>query len=134
MKKTTLFVCMMLFGSMAMAQTPATLKNISWITNRGNIMRSMNGSFTLRWQDDGNLVLYKGGNNPIWASQTQGRGAAFRIQDDGNLVIYDAANSPIWASNTNNKSVSYVVLQDDGNLVLYTINNQPVWATNTGGR
>lgn len=134
MKKTTLFLFMMFFGGIAMAQTPATLRGRTWTTGKGYIMRSMNGVFKLKWQDDGNLVLYKNGSTPIWASQTQGTGAKFTFQDDGNLVIYDSANSPIWASNTNNKSVSYVVLQDDGNLVLYTVNNQAVWATNTGGR
>lgn len=134
MKKTVLFLSFMMFGVFATAQTPATLKNHWWTTSKGTIMRSMNGVFTLKWQDDGNLALYKNGNNLIWSSQTQGKNAAkFHIQDDGNLVIYNSSNQPIWASNTNNQNVSYIVLQDDGNLVLYTIKNQPIWATNTGG-
>ncbi|WP_234111702.1 bulb-type lectin domain-containing protein [Chryseobacterium sp. R2A-55] len=134
MKKTVLFLSIMVFGAfVAVAQTPAVSKSVSWKPG-GTIMRSMNGVFTLRFQNDGNLVLYKNGNNPIWASQTHGNASKkFRFQDDGNLVIYDAADSAIWASNTNGKNGSYMVLQDDGNLVIYTINNQPVWATNTGG-
>lgn len=134
MKKAVLFLSFMVFGAFsAVAQTPAVSKIVSWNPG-GTIMRSMNGIFTLRFQNDGNLVLYKNGNNPIWASQTHGKTSKkFRFQDDGNLVIYNAADSAIWSSNTHGKNGSYMVLQDDGNLVIYTINNQPIWATNTGG-
>jgi hypothetical protein len=52
-------------------------------------------------QGDGNLVLYA--PNPtraIWASGSNGRGAADLVmQNDGNLVMY-AGSQPTWASGT----------------------------------
>lgn len=136
MKKTIVLIGFMICSSFATAQTPACLRGASWSFQQsgGVILRSMNGVFKLKEQGDGNLVLYKNGNTPIWASQTQGKNSSkVRFQDDGNLVIYDSSDRPIWASNSNNKGGSYLVLQDDGNLVIYTVNNQPIWATNTGG-
>jgi len=52
-------------------------------------------------QGDGNLVLYA--PNPtraIWASGSNGRGAAYlQMQNDGNLVLYSAGHAT-WASGT----------------------------------
>ncbi len=132
MKKAVLLLGFMICGSFAMAQSPASYRGTSF-NPTGNVFRSENGVYTLKFQDDGNLVLYKNGNNPIWASQTDGKSSKkLRFQDDGNFVIYDSADNPIWSSNTNNKNGSYITLQNDGNLVIYTYNNQPIWATNTG--
>lgn len=53
---------------------------------------------TLRYQEDGNLVLYDG-RGPRWASDTHGRTAGYvEMQGDGFLCIYDGAGAPIWRS------------------------------------
>lgn len=53
-------------------------------------------------QDDGNLVIYDGRNNPVWASGTNGNPGAYgKMQDDGNFVIYDSGDNPLWATGTN---------------------------------
>ncbi len=133
MKKAVLLLVFMICGGFAMAQAPSSYNGV-WM--EGTTLRSPNGRFTLTYQDDGNLVIYKNGNQPIWASNTTGRNAARRLmfQEDGNLVIYDKNQKPIWASNSENKGGKYIVMQDDGNLVIYTMNNHAIWATNTSGR
>lgn len=50
-------------------------------------------------QNDGNLVIYRLGDNAVlWSPYTQGNPGAFlRLQDDGNLVIYTADGSrALW--------------------------------------
>lgn len=133
MKKSILLLGFMILGSFATAQSSATYRGISW-NPTGNIFRSENGVYTLKFQEDGNLVLYKNGNNPIWASQTYGKASKkLRFQDDANFVMYDANDNVLWTSNTNNKNGSYITLQNDGNLVIYTYQNKAIWATDTGG-
>lgn len=137
MKKIFFLFGFALFSSAAMAQSPATLRGIDWTlsgTKNTNVLRSENGKYMLVFQQDGNLVLYKNGNNPIWATMTNERPSKkLSWQRDGNFVIYDVNNNPIWATNSHNKDAGYITLQNDGNLVIYTYNNQPVWASNTGG-
>ena len=92
---------------------------------------SPNGRYELRYQTDGNLVLYDEGF-PLWASETTGSTLGVVImQRDGNLVVYDGSNTPIWASGTSGRSGAFLAVQDDSNAVIY-LNREPVWATNTG--
>lgn len=65
---------------------------------------SGNVDSSITMQRDGNLVVYKPGGVPIWASQTGGVGKGpFRLvlQQDRNLVIYDGTGTPTWASKSN---------------------------------
>lgn len=57
------------------------------------------GGAVLRYQGDGNVVLY-GPSGPLWASGTSAAAGYFELQADGNAVAYDAAGTPYWASNT----------------------------------
>ena len=95
---------------------------------KGEQLTSNNRQYRLILQHDGNLVLYGGRKEPLWASNTLGRGVEkCLMQTDGNLVIYLYNDQPVWASNTHGKPGSFLLLQNDGNLVIY----QPVWASNT---
>ncbi len=96
---------------------------------------SNNRQYQLKYQNDGNLVIYRNRNHaPLWSSQTNGQAAGKCImQVDGNLVIYTPAGQPVWQSGTNsnaNKN-SKLVMQDDGNLVIYNPSGQPTWASGT---
>jgi hypothetical protein len=53
-------------------------------------------------QDDGNLVIYRGGDNwHVFATNTYVRQSRLILQDDGNLVIYpQGSNHALWATNT----------------------------------
>lgn len=53
----------------------------------------------LRYQGDGNLVLY-GRSGPLWASNTSAAPGYVEMQGDGNLVAYNAAGAPYWATDT----------------------------------
>lgn len=92
---------------------------------------SGNGQYVLVMQDDGNLVLYKDGNQPLWSTRTAGTDCRTAVmQSDGNFVVYHVNGSPGWASNTAGKPGCFIVMQNDGNLVIYQP-NCPVFATNT---
>jgi subtilisin family serine protease len=100
-----------------------------------NIKACNDANYELRFQHDGNVVLYRRSDNrPLWATGTNGRnGAYLAMQPDGNLVLYNTSNYPIWATGTNGRQASKFFVQNDGNLVLYNPSNQPVWASGTSG-
>jgi hypothetical protein len=99
----------------------------------GHSIKSADGRFTFVMQGDGNLVLYGPSSQPLWASDTNGKGNVWDVvmQSDGNLVVYDGHGHALWASNTSGKPGAFLVVQNDGNVVIYGTNNQPLWATNT---
>ncbi len=114
-------------------------------TPRGNEMRSgevlfpnrtvssPNGRYTLLYQTDSNLVLYRNSDmHPLWNAGTHGKPVGTCImQNDGNLVIYDPNTKPLWNSRTSKFPGSRLVIQNDGNAVIYAPNGAAVWATNT---
>lgn len=58
--------------------------------------------YFLAMQEDANLCVYDGGDNPVWASGSHpGRFSVgpyrLELQDDGNLVVYDKDDRPLWA-------------------------------------
>lgn len=90
-------------------------------------IRSPSGQFALRYQSDGNLVLY-GPYGAIWASDTSGVGGGYvEMQVDGNLVAYPGNGAEPWASNTAGLPGSHLRLQDDGYIVIYDAGNNVVW-------
>jgi hypothetical protein len=94
--------------------------------NVGDFLISANGSYGLRQQVDGNLVIYDGANRPLWArGGSYVQNARSVMQDDGNLVTYSdylpavsGSGSAIWATNTAGNGPSYLGLMDDGNLII----------------
>lgn len=99
-------------------------------------VQSPSGRYTLVYQRDGNLVLYK--NYPyrerkaLWSSQTAGRPVGMCImQHDGNLVIYGPDGEHVWDSSTHGRPGARLVMQDDGNLVILDAGGAPIWATDT---
>lgn len=93
-------------------------------------LRSENHRYRLVLQRDGNLVLYDGRRQPLWASNTNGQRVEKCImQQDGNLVLYLRNGQPVWSSNTAGRPGSYLLIQNDGNMVIYQ--PQAVWASNT---
>lgn len=101
----------------------------------GSELRSPNGRYTLAYQHDGNLVLYK--NYPfhdrkwLWDSARFSAAGRCVMQGDGNLVVYDAAGGYVWDTSTNGQPGAYLEVQDDGNVVVYRSDRHALWATNT---
>ncbi len=88
-----------------------------------------NCNFSALLLSDGNFVVYRG-NNPIWATNTAGKGVKkLAFQPDGNLVLYDAANKSVWQTSTYNRGVSTFLLSTGGSLVLVDQNNGIVWSS-----
>jgi hypothetical protein len=102
----------------------------------GQQLQSPNGQYELKFQKDGNLVLYsKQEVYPLWHTGTSNSKAhRLRMQSDGNLVISNEEGKPVWNAATHNKNARKLVLQNDGNLVIYSDNGQAVWHTFTGGK
>jgi hypothetical protein len=92
------------------------------------ILQSPNGVYTLVFQADGNLVLYRYADEVLWASGTSGKAAqGFRFQKDGNLVIYNP-NGALWAANCHNRGGEAFVLEDDGSLVVHAPGAAVIWS------
>ena len=96
----------------------------------GESVSSDDGSFTLLYQDDGNLVLYSGAG-ALWSTGTVGTEPGFAsMQGDGNFVVYDASGNAVWASNTFGDG-NWLAVQNDGNVVIYDAGGNALWATGT---
>ena len=84
---------------------------------------SPNRTTRLAWQRDGNLVVYVDGrakwaswtDNRGYRLQNQA--------EDGNLVVYNGGFQPIFESNTDGNPTAELVVQDDGNVVIYRNRN-----------
>jgi glucosylceramidase len=102
---------------------------VNSILMRGQYARSNGGGFTLRLQNDGNLVLSSSGGKTLWST---GRSGLYLIlQADGNLVEYSSSGAAVWSSGTAGSGAAWLVVQPDGNLVLFDASGKSVWATNT---
>ncbi|MFF1817382.1 hypothetical protein ACFVWG_08805 [Kribbella sp. NPDC058245] len=94
-------------------------------------LTSVNRTYKVYMQSDGNLVLYKG-KTALWSTKTQSKGAFAAMQSDGNLVVYSAAKKALWSSKTTRKG-SVLVAQNNGDVQI--VNGRTVvWHTGTAGR
>lgn len=98
--------------------------------NAGQSITSPNGVYTLIMQTDGNLVL-RTATTALWASNTVSTGSFMKFQGEGNLVVYSSSNAAVWASSGGGYPCARLQLQNDGNLVIVSGDNVAVWATNT---
>ncbi|MER7848813.1 hypothetical protein ABTZ03_33290 [Kitasatospora sp. NPDC096077] len=103
----------------------------------GQVLNEDGWTANLKYQSDGNLVLYRWDGQALWASNTAGQ-PAFRasMQNDGNFVLYHPDGSPYWATGTDRCRASYEInqlhVQSDWNVVIYryergTDNHQAIW-------
>ena len=94
---------------------------------------SPNGSHSLNYQGDGNLVLRRADGFAVWASGTN-RGAAstFEVQEDGNMCLR-VNGVEYWTSNTWDNRGGTLVVQDDGRLMFYTASGTAIWSSAAGG-
>jgi hypothetical protein len=78
----------------------ASHTRVLWASNTSG--RGATDSCFATMQADGNLVVYTGNWQAIWASGTDGAasGGTLKLQSDGNAVIYVGASAK-WATGTN---------------------------------
>ncbi|MCA9709602.1 MAG: hypothetical protein KDK70_27435, partial [Myxococcales bacterium] len=99
----------------------------------GQALDSCDGRFSLVMQQDGNLVLYKAGGQPLWHTSTYGQSASGTVmQEDGNLVLYGTNGAALWHAGTHGHPGAWLALQDDGNLVVYS-GSTALWNSGTWG-
>ena len=98
-------------------------------------------------QGDGNVVVYNGSNQPLWASDTSGHpGAYLQLQRQGSAHGRERTGALLWAGPgelapdakltagqtlRSPTGAFRLTLQSDGNLVEYDAANTVVWATGT---
>ncbi|MBK7004829.1 MAG: hypothetical protein IPH37_06475 [Burkholderiales bacterium] len=122
---------LLLLGSVSAFAKDTLNTNEQLLANQ--YLQSLNGSYKLYLQGDGNVVLRNAASAALWASATNGKGGVrLTMQSDGNLVLYTSAGKAVWATGTNGKGANRATLQDSGNFALLTASNVSVWATNTG--
>lgn len=94
---------------------------------------STDGRFTLRYQTDGNLVLYRNTDGrALWDTRPRGLAGHVIMQSDGNLVMYDSRVVPaVWDSGTYESPGAFLRVQNDGNVVIWRAGGTQAWATNT---
>ncbi|MEZ4963645.1 MAG: ricin-type beta-trefoil lectin domain protein [Saprospiraceae bacterium] len=89
-----------------------------------------NDQVTLKWQSDGNLVLYYCNKRILWSSNTQNKGAILTFQkSDGTLVIKNASGQHIWSAT--GTTANKLVIQWDHNLALFDSAGKQLWTTDT---
>lgn len=94
----------------------------------GDSRTSQNREYTLHYQGDGNLVLYRNSDGtPLWSTGTLGGAGEAAMQGDGNFVVYNASGQPVWSSGTVNYPGAWLAVQSDGNLVVYDVYGYPIW-------
>jgi hypothetical protein len=99
----------------------------------GMVLWSPSGAFNVRFQDDGNLVVYRVIDGvPMRASGTHGKGATHvSMQTDGNLVVY-RGKKPLASTETYGIGENcFLSMRDDGGLVLYNSRQDSVWNSRT---
>ncbi|HSW80598.1 MAG TPA: PA14 domain-containing protein, partial [Candidatus Saccharimonadales bacterium] len=102
---------------------------------KGSSLWSPDHRYELRFQTDGNVVLYDGATAK-WSTNTGGQAdTTFIVQTDGNLVLYNNSTA-IWNTGTGGNlgagPSTYLVVQNDCNVVLYN-NTGAVWYATQGG-
>ena len=115
--------------SQVVCTTVASARNLNVLGSgdrfeKGDVLSSPNGCFSLALQEDGNLVLYyTGTSDSAWSSRTAGRAVKFGgMNPDGIFILRGYNGEIIWRAPRNNNSAvpgSNFVLQNDGNIVIY---------------
>jgi glucose/arabinose dehydrogenase len=118
------------------AITPASAYTMNKQTSLTGYTVSRNRCFSLGNERGNFVVRNTDTKDILWQTRTSGNGNMLKFQPDGNLVVYSGQRDrqgnrrPLWASNTDRGPGMRVTLQDDGNLVMYDRNRGVVWASN----
>lgn len=98
--------------------------------NLGESIYSLNQSFRLTLQSDGNLVLrnLRAPGAPIyWHTASHNKGVAYaEMQGDGNFVLYRQDRFPVWHSASAASGARHATVVDDGSFVLHAADNSLV--------
>ncbi|MBC3839434.1 hypothetical protein GXW82_02105 [Streptacidiphilus sp. 4-A2] len=107
-------------------------QGVVWYPNTQASAGTTTNGATLRFQDDGNLVLYQlNTGNVIWASNTRGTGAnQMYFPQGGPILLKDNGRLIASVGPYGTNSVDAVV-QADQNFVFYNADGNATWAIRT---
>jgi pseudomonalisin len=89
-----------------------------------NFVYAKDGALRLYNNEKRELIWHSGtDHNP--------NAGTLKFQGDGNFVLYENNREVLWQSHSSKKGGRTLVMQNDGNLVIYTNKKHAVWATNT---
>ncbi len=121
-------------GTGPISEPPSTCGTFTGGEGMGynDIVGACGGCYTLIFQDDGNLVLYKTSQflqsaGVVWSSGTSGTGYMMAFGTDGDMNIYSSGGCSVWSTNTSGNNGATFAVQDDGNLVIYSSAGKAVW-------
>jgi hypothetical protein len=122
------------------SETSATFLTGGWTLGPEGSVSSPSGRFVLKYQSDGNLVLYDNGS-AAWAincwpdcNSSGFQGNPFQpagyatMQTDGNFVVYNSYGNPVWHTWTFGNPGAYLAVKDDGGLVVYSNGGTELWS------
>lgn len=93
-----------------------------------------NGDFQLRFQKDGNLVVYMNKKYPVWSSGFGGRSGhatKLKMEENGNLAMYERDSIlPYWTSETDDNPGAYLILEESGVATIYKKDKHVLWTSN----
>ena len=101
-------------------ETPRLRLECGQAMKPGNVLQSLDGRYQMRYQTDGNLVVYNQGR-AVWQSKTAGKPAGVAaLQGDGRLVVKGPDNAVLWqTSDSGYTGDSRLEITDTGVLALY---------------
>jgi hypothetical protein len=96
----------------------------------GQVLHSPDRRYRLAYQHDGNLVVYRSDNVPVWWTGTAGTspGRAW-MQSDGNFVVYNASNTAVWHTHTYGNAGAYLSMQNNGSFVIRRADTVRLWGS-----
>ncbi|WP_314880323.1 CHAP domain-containing protein [Corynebacterium durum] len=99
----------------------------------GQSLRSENGKFEARMQEDGNLVIQKENKTVTWSTSVKktGNSKELIMQQDGNLVLY-VDRQVAWASHTESSNANCLTLTNEGALQVKK-DESVVWDSSKSG-
>jgi hypothetical protein len=112
--------------------------------NRIEINGAHSNNFFLTLQSDGNLVMYRSGGGPIWASNVYGKGTPpyqLVFPSTGVLTVQDKTGASIWTLEQDKNSMNkqniqdrplYLAIQDTGNIQLFDNGRKLIWESGSG--
>jgi hypothetical protein len=99
----------------------------------GQYAKSPDGRFSLKYQTDGNLVLYRWDGVALWATNAFHTPGRFIMQGDGNLGIYDANGNGIWFTWTQGNPGAHLRVLNSGTVVVVNTAGTVLWQSGPGG-
>ena len=131
---STVVVTLTLAGAVGTKQEPARAASIGDQLGSGEVLASgdsldsVDDTYHLVMQADGNLVDSGPDGQSVWQTATSSPGASLLNESDGNLIIRAADGSVVWETDYDPaRGPSNLIIDDSGNLVDEPDSGAVIW-------